>query len=38
MNNHNLKTLTPSEARENGKKGGVMKVEKRRRKIIKSTY
>jgi len=32
MNNKNLVTLSPSEARENGRKGGIKSVEARRRK------
>ena len=36
MNNHNLKTLTPSEARENGKKGGIVSgLARRERKALK---
>ena len=32
MNNENLKTLTPSEAREQGRRGGIASGEARRRK------
>lgn len=36
MNNDNLKTLSPSEARENGKKGGIKSGQTRReRKALK---
>lgn len=38
MNDHNLKTPTPSEARENGKKGGIASGKARRaKKAMKET-